>query len=158
MTERRAMIRLWWLAAAAVAMEGVAIACSCLATDDPAELRRMAEETAQGAVALVEVEALTSFAETGTGEQVHVVRLIAGTAPVRFQIQRGSHPSSGSCDILYERGQRDVVILYPATGATGGTTAYRTSGLCTDLLLDKPVFRDTVAARIGAALGNGERG
>jgi hypothetical protein len=144
-----------YAAAAALVAESAALACSCLYTEDPAELQRLAAEVSKDAVALVEVEALTSYESTGQGERMKVVQLLAGTAPAQFQVARGSHvPSSASCDILYKVGERDFVILYP--GSTGAGT-YRTSGLCTAQFLDRPAFRDAVAGHIGAGRA-GERG
>lgn len=147
-------MRNWLIAPVAlVALETAALACSCLATDDPAELRRLAPDAAQGAVALVEVETVQSYAESnGAGEQVRVVRTIAGSAPPRFRVQRTHLPSSASCDILYEPDERYVMILYPAAGST-----YRVSGLCTAHLLDKPAFVDAVTELIGPGRA-GERG
>ena len=145
--------------AAALAIETAALACSCLATDDPAQLRELAADAAENAIALVEAEALTSYQATGTGERMRVQRTIAGRAPAEFLIERRGIPSSASCDVLYETGQRTVVILYPSDTTAGALPVYRTSGLCTVHLLDKPVFRDAVAAGIGPAPANGgERG
>jgi hypothetical protein len=144
-------------AALLLAAEAAALACSCLATDDPAELQRLAAESGRDAVALVEVEALTSYDSTGEGERMRVIRVLAGTAPALFRIERRRPPSSASCDIEYSAGERSVVILYPAASAESGAT-YRTSGLCTDHLLDKPVFLDAVAREIGAVERAGERG
>jgi hypothetical protein len=46
------MMKHFGLAAAAlVGLEAAALACSCLATDDPAELRRLASDAAQNAIA-----------------------------------------------------------------------------------------------------------
>ena len=144
-------------AAALLASESAALACSCLATDDPAELKRFAAEAAEDAVALVEVEALTSYQQTPAGEQMRVIRTLGGSAPAEFRIERGPAPSSASCDILYEPGQRDVIILYPATQEPNAAPVFRASGLCMDHLLDKPVFLDALRARM-AAPATGERG
>lgn len=143
--------------AALLAFESAALACSCIATDDPAELKRFGSEAAEGAVALVEVEALTSYEATRMGEQMRVVRTLAGSAPAKFRIERGPSPSSASCDVLYREGERSVVILYPSSAPAAGLPTYRTSGLCSVHLLDKPVFRDAVTDGIGAPTG-GERG
>lgn len=148
-------------AAALLMVESAALACSCIATDDPAELQRLGAESAREAVALVEVEALTSFEPGRGGEQMKVVRTLAGSAPAQFQIERGPHPGSASCDILYEPGQRDIVILYPADNQSGATPVYRTSGLCSQHLLDKPLFRDAVIDAMEPSGGGGipgERG
>lgn len=144
-------------AAAVLAFEGAALACSCIATDDPAELKRFAIEAAEDAVALVEVEVLTSYAATRTGERMRVVRTLAGSAPSEFAVHRRGPPSSASCDVDYTPGQRSLVILYRSPAATAAVPAYRTSGLCSVHLLDKAVFRDTLRDRIGASAG-GERG
>jgi hypothetical protein len=146
------------LALAVITAEGVAYACSCMVTDDPAQLREFAGEAASGAIALVDAEALTAFQHGGSGERMAVRRTLAGSAPSEFQVERGPMPSSASCDDLYQAGQRKIVILYPARAAAGAIPVYRTSGLCTNLLLDKPTFRDAVAEHIGGAARPGERG
>ena len=151
-------MRNWILAVAALAsIEAAAIACSCIATDDPVELKRLGAETAKGAVAIVEAEALTSYVATRTGEQMRVTRFIAGTAPVRFTIERGGSPSSASCDVLYEVGQRAVIILYPAANPAAAPQTFRTSGLCSVHLLEKPVFLEAAIKAVGAPR-RGERG
>lgn len=144
-------------AVALIGIEAAALACSCMDTDDPAQLRTFAAEASANAVALVEVEALTSYETTPAGEQLRVVRTLAGRAPPQFTVERRGVPSSASCDVLYAQGEKALVILYPATGAAGSQPVYRTSGLCTVHLLDKPVFRDSVADSIRAASG-AERG
>ena len=143
---------------AVLAADGVAYACSCMTTDDPAQLREFAGEAANRAIALVDAEALTAFQHGGSGERMAVRRTLAGSAPSEFQVERGPMPSSASCDDLYQVGQRKIVILYPARTAAGAIPVYRTSGLCTNLLLDKPTFRDAVAGHIGEAARAGERG
>ena len=149
-----------WLVAAAIAMavEGAALACSCMNTNDPAELRRFGAEAGEGAVALVEIEVLTAYAGPGSGEELRVLRIIAGAAPARFQVERADFPSGASCDVEYTLGQRGVAILYPSGQSAAGAPVYRTSGLCTVLLLDRPAFRDAVIRRIGGGSGEGERG
>ena len=142
---------------AIVAAEGVAYACSCLATDDPVQLQAFAADAANGAIAIVDAEALTAF-QPGAGERMAVRETLAGNAPSELQVERGPMPSSASCDDLYQVGQRRVVILYPAKIAAGALPAYRTSGLCTNLLLEKQVFRDAVTRHIGEPSPNGERG
>ena len=147
-------------AAAILSLETAAIACSCINTDDPVELRRLAGETAKDAVALVEVEVVRPYDRTtGEGETMRVVRVLAGNAPASFRVPRTHPPSSASCDIDYRARQRDEVILYPATGsAPSSPPAFRTSGLCSDHLLDKPEFRNTLIMQLQARSGRGERG
>ena len=151
-----------WLigAAALVGIEAVALACSCINTDDPAQLRRIAADAAKNAIAVVEAEALTSFEATRTGEQMRITRIIAGNAPVHFKLERQELPSSASCDVLYNVGDRAVMILYPATGSTAGTALFRPSGLCTVHLLDKPIFLKAVIDAVGSVgrRTRGERG
>lgn len=150
----------WLIAAAAlVGIEAAALACSCINTDDPAELRRFAADAAKNAIAVVEAEALTSYEATRAGEKMRITRIIAGNAPVHFTIQRQGFPSSASCDVLYNVGERAVMILYPASASTAAPT-FRTSGLCTVHLLDKPVFLRAVIDAVGRAGGPsaGERG
>ena len=143
-------MKIWsLLAGAMLAVPTTALACSCMNTDDPQQLSAFAADAAKNAVALIEAETLVTYEASGrTGESMRVVRTLAGNAAPTFRVERGHLPSSASCDILYEKGQRAVMILYPATDATGGKV-YRTSGLCTDLLLAKPAFRDEVARHIG---------
>ena len=154
-------MKFWLLAAAAlIAAETAAIACSCLNTDDPAKLKAMAPDAAKGAVAIVEVETILTFDESkGAGDRMRVVKALAGQRlSGKFRVERGDFPSSASCDLLFEKGQRDVVLLYPAPGPSGAEPVYRTSGLCTAHLLDKPVFRNEVARLMAASTGFGERG
>lgn len=152
-------MKFWPAAAAALlAAETAAIACSCLATDDPAQLRAMAADAAKGAVAMVEVETILSYqASQGAGDRMRVIRTLTGAAPGEFRVERGHMPSSASCDLLFDEGQHDIVLLYPASASAGGQPVYRISGLCTAHLLDKPLFRDEIA-RIMAQQTAGERG
>jgi len=139
-------------------LESAALACSCLGTDDPVELRRIATESAEGAIALVEAEALTSFAATGKGERMRVVRTLAGSAPAEFTIARRKNPSSASCDVLYEVGERALIVLYPPTGPVKAPHEFRTSGLCAVHMLDRPIFRDALIDAIGVRPRLGDRG
>ena len=143
---------------AALAVEAAAIACSCMATDDPGQLRQFAADAAEGAVALVEAEALTAFDPASGGERVVVRQVLAGDAPKEFRIERGPLASGASCDNLFEVGQRRLIILYPSADAGRTDAVYRPSSMCTDLLLDKPIFRDAVARRIGKPQRGPERG
>ncbi len=129
------------------------------ATDDPAQLRTLAADTAKDAVALVEVEMLVPFHESnGAGDQLRVVRTIAGSASGKFHVERGDFPSSASCDQLFDKGQRSLVVLYPATKARSADPTYRISSLCTGLLLERQVFRDEIARLIRGNSLPGERG
>jgi hypothetical protein len=137
---------------ALLALPSAAIACSCMNTDDPAQLRELAEDAHRGAVALAEVEAITGYESAkNAGETVRVTRTFAGQVPANFQIERREFASGASCDDILQPGQKRLVLLFPVTGSAN----YRMSGLCTNLLLEKPAFREAVAARIGHA---GERG
>jgi hypothetical protein len=154
-------MKYWALAAAAlIAAETAAIACSCLATDDLVELKALAADTAKDAVAMVEVETILTFEESkGAGDRMRVVQVLAGNAAAaEFRVARGEFPSSASCDLLFEKGQRDVVMLYAAPGSPATEPTYRISGLCTAHLLDKKPFRDEVARLMAAQSGYGERG
>ena len=154
-------MKFWPLAAAALlATETAAIACSCLATDDPVQLRQFAGETAKDAVAMVEVETILNYEESkGAGDRMRVVRTLAGgDVPAEFRVARGHFPSSASCDLLFEKGQRALVLLYLAPEITGDEPVNRISGLCTAGLLDKAPFRDEVARIMAARSGRGERG
>ena len=154
-------MKYWALAAAAlIAAETTAIACSCLATDDPVELKALAADAAKDAVAMVEVETILTFEESkGAGDRMRVVQALAGQMVAgEFRVERGEFPSSASCDLLFEKGQRDVVMLYAAPGSPAPEPTYRISGLCTAHLLDKKPFRDEVARLMAAQSGYGERG
>lgn len=148
-------MRIWTLlAAAALAIPTAAYACSCVDSEDPVELKQYAVDTAKSALAVVEAEALTAFDQkTAIGETMRVTRILAGDAPPTFRIERGPFPSGASCDVLYEKGEKALVILYAPSAPADGT--YRTSGLCTSLLLDKPAFRDELVRQLA---GKGERG
>lgn len=150
----------WPLALAALLVaETAAIACSCMDSDDPAELRKLAGEVATNAIAMVEVETTATWDESkGAGDRMRVIRTLVGNgvAP-SFRVARRPFASSASCDLLFEKGQRDIVLLFAAESASAGPS-YRISGLCTAHLLDKPVFRDEVARLMTERLGRGERG
>ena len=153
-------MKFWPIALAAlVVAETAAIACSCMDTDDPAELRKLAGEVAANAVAMVEVETTVTWNESrGAGDRMRVIRTLVGSgvAPA-FRVARRPFASSASCDLLFEKGQRDIVLLF-APESPGAEPSYRISGLCTAHLLDKPVFRDEVARLMTKRLGRGERG
>lgn len=153
-------MKLWPLAAAAlISAETAAIACSCMNTDDPAQLREFAADVVRGAVAMVEVETVLSYEESkGAGDRMRVLRTLAGDAAGEFTVHRRTFPSGASCDLLFERGQRGIVLLYPVSEPAGGRPAYRISGLCTAHLLDKPLFRTEVKKLMAAARGRAERG
>ena len=140
-----------------LALPSAALACSCLKTEDPVQLRELAGDAARGAVALVEVEAVRGYdASTGAGEEVQITRTLAGAAAKDFRIARRQFASSASCDDLLQTGQRKLVILYPATDEVSDGTSYRVSSSCTNLLLSQQVFRDALAGEIGRRAG--ERG
>ena len=154
-------MKFWPLAAASlIAAESAAVACSCLNTDDPVELRQFAADAAKDAVAMVEVETIVSFAESkGAGDRMRVVRTLVGSGlPGEFRVARGGFPSSASCDLLFEKGQRDIVLLFASPETARGEPTYRISGLCTAHLLDKKIFRDEVARLMAARASKGERG
>jgi len=109
---------------------------------------------------MVEVETILPYQESnGTGDRMRVVRTLAGgVAGGEFRVARGQFPSSASCDLLFEKGQRAVVVLYAGPGTAGAEPAYRIYGLCTAHLLDKPLFRDEVVRLMATQSGLGERG
>lgn len=149
----------WMIAAIAVlAAPSAAIACSCLYTEDPQELRRLATEVAPAAVALVEAETTLTYAESnGAGDRMRVIRTLAGSAPAEFRVERGPFPSSASCDQLYENGQQALLILYSPSQPAAGEPTFRISGLCTAGLLQQAPYRDEVI-RLMQARSSGERG
>ena len=150
------------LAAAAAALllhEAPALACSCLTTDNPVELERLAGELAKGAVALVNVEVVSGYNRTtGEGEVLRVTQILAGDAATSFRVPRVSPPFSASCDLDLVAGQSETLILYPTAGQSpSALPAYRISGLCTDHLLDNPQFRGMMIRNIAGGRP-GERG
>lgn len=151
------MIRML-IAAALLAIPTAALACSCINTDDPEELRTMAPEVAEKALALVEVETLVSFDQSrGAGDKMRVVRSIAGGVTGEFRVERGPFPSGASCDQLFRQGERATVLLFDSKRTATDVPVYGISGLCTGLLLQKHVFRDEVARIIGSRFST-ERG
>jgi hypothetical protein len=107
------------------------------------------------------VETVVTFEESkGSGDRMRVVRSLAGVSVApNFRVGRGDFPSSASCDLLFEKGQTDVVMLYTAPAAApGAEPTYRISGLCTAHLLEKQLFRDEVARLMAARSRRGERG
>ncbi len=122
--------------------EGAALACSCLAPGTREQSRAMAREAVAEASAIVEVEVLSEYdARSRRGEQVRVLRTLFGRAPATFGIERNHPPSSASCDLGLTRGERRVLILYPANarGARPCGSA-RIHGLCSDTLVNGPDF------------------
>ena len=65
----------WMIAAIAVlAAPSTALACSCLYTENPEELRTLAREVAPNAVALVEAKTTQTYAESnGAGDRMRIV-------------------------------------------------------------------------------------
>ncbi|HEX8442602.1 MAG TPA: hypothetical protein VF631_03030 [Allosphingosinicella sp.] len=115
-------------------LESRARACSCVPPGPPEQSRQAAREIVQGAVAIVDVQALSDFHfASGRGERVRVLRTRWGRAPKQFEIQRRTSASSASCDLLLAKGQRKTLILYPA-----GMGRYRIQSLCSDYLVGPP--------------------
>ena len=81
-------MRIAYLALTALlALPSAAIACSCMDTDDPVQLRELADDAPRGAVALAEVEAITAYDPMkSAGETVRVTRTLAGEVPSNFQV------------------------------------------------------------------------
>jgi hypothetical protein len=152
-------MNLWTvLAGAAFAVPTTALACSCVYSENPDELRALAKDAIPNAVALVEAETIQTYAESqGAGDRIRIIKTLAGSASGEFRVERGSFPSSASCDQLYEKGQRAVMILYKPAQAAGDGPKYRISGLCTAGLLDQAPFRDEVARLMGSK-ASAERG
>ena len=118
-----------------VAAEGAALACSCIAPGTPEQSRPMAREAVRDAVAIVEADVLSEYRRGGLGEQVRVRRVLWGRAPREFRIERREFASSASCDLLLTRGQRKVLILYPAPTRRRGGRRFTIQNLCSDFLL-----------------------
>ncbi len=138
-----------------VAVESVALACSCIAPGTPEESRVFARETVRNAVAIVEVETLSEYSPGGEGELVRVDRVLWGEAPVQVRLARSGFASSASCDLLLARGQRKILILSPAEGGL-----YAMQSLCADFLVGDRGFLDVTLeeARHRRPAPAGERG
>jgi hypothetical protein len=126
--------------ALALAAETAALACSCIAPGTPAESRPMAREFVKAAVAIVEVQALSEYRPGGAGERVRVRRTLWGKAPKEFRIERREHASSASCDLLLGKGQRKLLILYPARNPRQRGRQFGMQSLCSDYLLSDRGF------------------
>lgn len=127
-----------------VGAEGAAMACSCMPlTGDPAQMRQMADEVAQGAVALVEVDVRAGYnPRTRLGELMRVRRTVAGRAPRDFRIARQRPPSSASCDVEYRTGSNALVVLYRADRPmVRGQRQFRDGSLCVSMFLHNAQFR-----------------
>jgi hypothetical protein len=137
---RRALIALAFALAAAA--ETAAVACTCIMPPgDPAERQRLARETAERALALVEVEVLSGYdARRRRGERLRVRRTIAGKAPALVTAERRARPSSAACDLELRPGQRATILLYPPE-RRAAAGVYRVSESCTTYLLADAAFR-----------------
>jgi hypothetical protein len=122
--------------AAAMAVEGAAQACSCIAEQAPTERRETARRIAALAVAIVEVEPVSpADVERQIGETYRIVQVLHGAArPTLIRMARsfGRDPRTGerwmgatSCDVF--PGQRQRVLLIPVGLApeAGGPTVPR---------------------------------
>ena len=97
-----------------LAPEGAALACSCIATKDPQELRRLGGDSARDAIALIEVDVLSAYDPVWKrGEKLRVRRTLAGRAPAAIRVERPHPPDEASCDLQLRPGQRTLLILYP---------------------------------------------
>ena len=152
-------MKFWMIAAAGLlAVPSTALACSCLYTEDAQELRSLARDDVPNAVALVEAETILTYQESSkAGDRMRVVRTLAGSAPAEFRVERGAFPSSASCDQLYEKGEKALLILYAPSQAAAGEPQFRISGLCTAGLLQQAAYRDEVI-RLMRAKYPAERG
>jgi hypothetical protein len=121
--------------ALAFAAETAALACSCGRPKTPAETRPMAREVVKAAVAIVEVQALSGYQPGGVGERVRVRRTLWGKAPKEFQIERQEGADSASCDLLLGKGERKLLILYPARDPRQRGRQFGMQGVCSDYLL-----------------------
>jgi hypothetical protein len=145
---------MWRLIVAVLAMLGAeraAIACSCVPPSGEAEERALAEQLAQGAVAYVEVDVLSSYdAGRRIGEHVRVRRTLAGWAPKTFRLSHTAQPFSGSCEQFLKAGSRALLVLYPvAEQGPRPQSIYTAGGVCTSALTRSfPVLRDTLVAAI----------
>ena len=133
--------------ALALAFEGAAQACSCVAKQSEGQKREWARDMLNRAIAVVEVEPMDGKATRG--ERYRVTRVYAGKAPSTFNVDR-SGPES-TCDDFPGAGQRKVVFLYdprPYRAGTGGAairararksppSTYIFGGMCQRLFIDQ---------------------
>jgi hypothetical protein len=126
--------------ALAMAAETAALACSCLPPGTPAQSRPLAREAVKRAVAIVDVQVLSDYSAGGAGERVRVRRTLWGKAPAEFRIERSDHASSASCDALLEKGQRKLLILYPARNPRQRGRQFAMQSLCSDYLVSDRGF------------------
>lgn len=134
-----------------LAGESAALACSCRAPPtDWMERRVEVLQTAEGALALVEVEVLAAYDERlAHGERVQVRRTLAGRARTFFEVERRRPPNSTACDVELQPGQRVFALLYEARfPATAPEKRYRISDLCTALRLRDKKFRRQLVQRM----------
>lgn len=126
-----------------IAVESVALACSCVPAPHSAEQRReLLRGISRGAVALVEAELIAPYRGEGRGERLRVRRTLAGRAPATFQVDRDGPPSSAGCDIEFDQGGRGLLLLYPARQpGNARNRVYRISSLCTSILLGNAAFQ-----------------
>ena len=146
-----------FLATALIATaETAALACTCIALpSDAGQQASLAQDVADGAVALVEVELDRAYdAAAGRGERLRVVSTLAGTAPPLVEIERDGVPNGAGCDVEFATGRRTIVMLYPArTPAAAGETRLRLGDSCLTALLADAGFRARLVAAIGARPG-----
>jgi len=141
-------------------VEDAALACSCIAPSGPEEARADARQIAPNVVAIVEAVTMTPYRpgpdlEWGVGEQVRVQRTLFGKAPRTLRLARGRMPSSASCDLMLDKGQRKVLIL-----SRGRKGAYRMQGLCSDYLTSErylPILLDEARKSRGHPAKAGKR-
>jgi hypothetical protein len=151
---------MWRIAVAVLATlgaEGAAIACSCPPPADEMEERAFAERIAQGAVAYVEVDVLSSYdAVRRRGEEVRVHRVLAGRAPKIFRLSHEGEPFSGSCEQFFKVGSRALLVLYPVVGPPRRRgRRYSAGGVCTSALTRSfPLLRKALVAAINRSSGH----
>jgi hypothetical protein len=139
-------MRNWIIAAALIAaIEGVALACSCIAPGTPEETRGMARETVRQAVAIVDVQVLSDYDERmRQGERVQVRRTLFGRAPASFRVYRRGAPNSAACELELNKGERRVLILYRPKRASWLASDYAVHNLCSDYLVRQPYLPITL--------------
>jgi len=136
--------------ALALAFEGTAQACSCVAAQSEGQKRDWARDMLNRAIAVVEAEPVDDMDRKATrGERYRVTRVYAGKAPSTFRVDR-SGPES-TCEDFPGPGQRKVVFLYdprPYSPGTGGAALRKRAeksppatfifgGMCQRLFIDE---------------------
>jgi hypothetical protein len=145
------MRKLLLAAAAALAMETAALACSCALPSGPREVRATAAGVTRGAFDIVEAEVLTVYDQRRRrGEEVRVHRSLFARAPARFRVDRPGPPQDGACDLVLNAGERRILVLYAGNWFNRLRGRYRIHHLCVDFLMRERSYLDVLLQELRA--------